>query len=249
MSAEINLDKCEDTTMFTVIICEDEKAQRKQILSYLKIILDELEVLYEFIEYETGEQLLNNYSQKAQLVFLDIQMGRLTGMETARQLREIDQNVDIIFLSGLTTYMQEGYEVNAKRYLTKPITFEEFTRQVKPCIQAILKKQEEFIWIKSGYASYKVLVHDILYAETYGRKVNVYTKQKVYDTHINLGKIEKQLDKKQFFRCHRGYLVNLKYIDGIEKEYLTIAENEIPISRFKVKELKKALIEVIGEEV
>lgn len=233
--------------MFTVIICEDEQVQRKQIVDYLKKLLGELGILYEIIEYETGEQLLNNYSQKAQLVFLDIQMGKLTGMETARQLREIDREVDIIFISGITTYMQEGYEVNAKRYLIKPITLEEFTRQVKPCIQAILKKQEEFIWIKSGYASYRLLVHDILYAETYGRKVNVYTKQKVYDTHISLGKIEKQLDKKQFFRCHRGYLVNLKHIDGIEKEYLTIAENEIPISRFKVKELKKALAEIIGE--
>lgn len=233
--------------MFTVIICEDEKVYREQIRNYLSVILDELDILYEFIEYETGEQLLNNYSQKAQLVFLDIQMGKLTGMDTARKLREIDKEVDIIFLSGLTTYMQEGYEVNAKRYLTKPITLEEFAKQVRPCIKEILKKQEEFIWIKSGYTAYKLLVHDILYAETYGRKVNVYTKQKVYDTHISLGEIEKKLNKEQFFRCHRGYLVNLQHIEGIEKEHLTIDGNQIPISRFKVKELKKSLAEIIGE--
>nr|WP_302597103.1 LytTR family DNA-binding domain-containing protein [uncultured Cellulosilyticum sp.] len=233
--------------MFTIIICEDEKAHREQLKKYLGPILNELEVLHEFIEYETGEQLLNNYSQKAQLIFLDIQMGKLTGMETARRIREIDEEIDIIFLSGSASYMQEGYEVNAKRYLTKPISAEEFRRQVKPCIQTILKKQEEYIWIKSGYASYKLLVHDILYAETYGRKVNIHTRQKIYDTHISLGQIEKRLDKEQFFRCHRGYLVNLQYIEGIEKEYLIIAGNEVPISRFKVKDLKKALAQIIGE--
>ncbi len=233
--------------MFTIIICEDKKVQREQIKEYLSPILNELEVLHEFIEYETGEQLLNNYSQKAQLIFLDIQMGKLTGMETARKLREIDKEVDIIFLSGTTTYMQEGYEVNAKRYLIKPINQEEFTRQVKPCIQSIVKKQEEFIWIKSGYSTHKLLVSDILYAETYGRKVNVYTKRKVYDTHISLGQIEKMLGQEQFFRCHRGYLVNLQYIEGFEKEYLSIAGNDIPISRFKAKELKHALVKIIGE--
>lgn len=233
--------------MFTIIICEDEKAQREQIKKYLAPILNELKVLHEFIEYETGEQLLNNYSQKAQLIFLDIQMGKITGMETARKIREIDEEVDIIFLSGSTTYIQEGYEVNAKRYLTKPITIEEFIKQVKPCIQVALKKQEEYIWIKSGYSSYKVLMHDILYAETYGRKVNIHTKQKVYDTHISLGEIEKMLDKTQFFRCHRGYLVNLQFVEGIEKEYLSVWGNEIPISRFKIKELKKAVVETIGE--
>ncbi|WP_083461256.1 LytR/AlgR family response regulator transcription factor [Cellulosilyticum ruminicola] len=196
--------------MFTIVICEDEKTQREQLKSYLSLILGELGVLYEFIEYESGEQLLNNYVSKAQLIFLDIQMGELTGMETARRIRERDKNVDIIFVSGLTSYMQEGYEVSARRYIIKPIEEKEFRRQVLPCIEEILKKNEEYVWIKSQYSSYKILMSDILYAETYGRKINIYTKQRVYDTHINLGELEKKLDPEVFFRCHRGYLVNLK---------------------------------------
>ena len=114
--------------MFTILICEDEKAQREQLKSYLRPILEELDVPYELIEYESGEQLINNYVSKAQLIFLDIQMSELTGMETARRIREQDKNVDIIFVSGLTAYLQEGYEVAAKRYLIKPITETEFRR-------------------------------------------------------------------------------------------------------------------------
>lgn len=233
--------------MFTILICEDEKAQREQLKSYLRPILEELDVLYEFIEYESGEQLINNYVSKAQLIFLDIQMSELTGMETARRIREKDKNVDIIFASALTEYLQEGYEVAAKRYIIKPITETEFRRQVKPCIQGILKRNEEYIWIKSQYSSYKILASDILYAETYGRKVNIYTKQKVYDTHISLGELEKKLDQELFYRCHRGYLVNLQQIEYVEKEFLCIADKEIPISRFKAKAFKKALAYVVGD--
>ena len=232
--------------MFRIIICEEDKIEAKKTQKYLNKICKALDIKGEYHYFKTGEELLNYYSEDIRLVVLGINLGELTGMEVARRLRIIDPEVSIIFISVSTSYIQEGYEVNAKRYLIRPITEEEFIKQVKPCIEEVFEKKEEHIWIKSGYSAYKVPVHNILYAETYGRKVHIHTKKKIYDTHISLGQIEKMLNMNQFFRCHRGYLVNLQYVEAIEKESLIIKQQEIPVSRFKTKDVKQALLNMVA---
>ena len=230
--------------MFSIIICDANQEQREELQHYLEDVCKELEILSKFIHFETGEQLLNSYTLDIDLVVLDIHLQGMDGMQTARRLREVDGDVDIIFISESRSYMQEGYEVGAKRYLTRPIHKDDLKKQIKQCIKEKLMKKEEYIWIKSGYSAYKIPVHNILYAETYGRKVNIHTKNKMYDTHISLAEIEGLINEKQFFRCHRGYLINLQYVEGIEKEHVIIKEERIPISRFKIKPLKQMLLEL-----
>ncbi|WP_069999363.1 LytR/AlgR family response regulator transcription factor [Cellulosilyticum sp. I15G10I2] len=233
--------------MLTCVICEDNEIHRNKINDYLKSVLSELHTAYEIIEFECGEQLLNAYPNHVDIIFLDIKMKELSGMETAQKIRTFDTETEIIFITGLTEFMQQGYEVSARRYLTKPIQYEIFTQQVKPCIEAIIKRKEQYIWVKSLQATYKVRVDNILYAETYGRQVNVYTTQQIYPTYMSLSLIEKALKGEHFFRCQKSCLINLNYVEGITKDSVFIKDKEIPVSRLKMQTLKKELAKIIGE--
>ena len=106
----------------------------------LSKVLDEMGVEYKLLTFETGEDLLREYPENLDILFLDIQMGELTGMETARKVRKYDDKVEIIFITALWDYIQKGYEVRAFRYLIKPVKFKELQEQVKACVENILHK-------------------------------------------------------------------------------------------------------------
>lgn len=233
--------------MFTCVVCEDEGAQRKIIISYLKEIFKAIPMTYEILEFETGEQLIEHYPTQSELIFLDIQMGQLSGIDTAKQIRTFDEEVEIILITGLVEYMQEGYEIGAKRYLVKPVQYSDFVRHVQPCIEAILRKKENYIWIRSGYNEYKIRIDTINYIETNDRKVSVYTKQTHYDTYMSMGSLEKELEKEGFFRCHKSFLVNLRCIERIGKDFVTVSDTQIGVSRLKMKNLREELAKIIGE--
>ena len=233
--------------ILTCIVCEDEKLQRERIVSYLENLLSNFKITYEILEFESGEILLNNYPSQAEIIFLDIQMQGCTGMETARQIRSFNEEVEIVFITGLTEYMQEGYEVSATRYLVKPVEYERFQQQIGPCIEKIIKKRENYIWIRSGYSDYKVRIESIYCIETIGRKVQVYTTGGEYSTYMNMKNLEQELESENFFRCHKGVLINLNYIESIGKDFVIIKEQKILVSRLKMKVLREKFAAVIGE--
>lgn len=233
--------------MFTCVVCEDEKLQRERIVSYLEKLLSHFKITYEILQFERGEILLNNYPSQAEIIFLDIQMQGCSGMETARQIRSFNEEVEIVFITGLTEYMQEGYEVNATRYLVKPVEYELFQKQIQPCMEKIIKKRENYIWIRSGYSDYKVRIESIYCIETIGRKVQVYTTHGEYSTYMNMKNLEQELESESFFRCHKGVLINLNYIESIGKDFVIIKEQKILVSRLKMKVLREKFAAVIGE--
>lgn len=233
--------------MLTCIICEDEKLQREKISSYLDNLLSEFKIAYEILEFESGEMLITNYPSQAEIIFLDIQMQGCSGMETARQIRTFNEEVEIVFITGLTEYMQEGYEVNAKRYLVKPVEYDVFQQQIQPCIEKLINRRESYIWIRSGYSDYKVRIESIYCIETVGRKVQVYTTKGEYSTYMNIKNLEQELENENFFRCHKGVLINLNYIESIGKDFVIIKDQKILTSRLKMKVLREKFAAVIGE--
>ena len=111
--------------MIKIAICEDEKEQQELLKSYIDQIFDGLSVKYELEIYNLGEELLDSYSKDIDILLLDIQMGQINGMDTARKIRELDDKVEIIFITSLIEYVLEGYEVRAYRYLIKPIKYDD----------------------------------------------------------------------------------------------------------------------------
>ncbi|MGL4738458.1 MAG: LytR/AlgR family response regulator transcription factor [Cellulosilyticaceae bacterium] len=235
--------------MIHFVICEDEVAQRELLRDYIQKMMLAREEGSKILAYESGEQLLNHYPSQADVIFLDIQMGQMSGIETAKAIRKFDEEVALIFVTGDPGFMQKGYEVDARRYLLKPISYEEFEKQVTPCIQKISEKRSHYIWIKSEYNDYKILVSQIKYAEKVGRKLILHTESRIYETCMSMKELEERLGEDYFMRCHKSFFVNLMKVEGIEKDRILLGGEWIPVGRLLMKTLKKQLLEVLGAKV
>ena len=122
---------------------------------------------YEVLEFVSGEDLLSNYPNNIDLLFLDIQMNGLNGMDVARRIREFDNNVEIIFTTSVLDYVCEGYEVNAYRYMLKPIEYNIFKNNMGKCIENIIKKKNDFLTINDKSKLIKIKFDDILYPKNW----------------------------------------------------------------------------------
>lgn len=228
-------------------ICEDEAIHRKILKSYLNKILDKSS--YRIAEFSSGEQLLENYPNSIDILLLDVQMKDINGLETARKIRKFDTNVNIIFITAIIDFIQQGYEVKAYRYLLKPIKYEIFCKNILTCIEEIHENYKNYLTFKdaNSFEIVRVPVNSILYIETESRFVQIHTDKMIYKYSSTLNKLEKQLLNENFYRCHRSYLININKVKRIKQNTVIIKEHEILVSRYKMKNLKLKITSSLGE--
>ena len=234
--------------MLKIAICEDEVKQQEILEQYIDKILTEITKDYEILTFISGEELLENYPENVDIFLLDIKMDKLNGMEIAKKIREIDKKeVEIIFTTSLVKYIQDGYEVRAYRYLLKPIKFDDLKKHLTSCIKEINEKKDNYIVINGKNDVYKINISHITYIEIQNKDMTIHTIDKDYNIKMSIDKIEKELSRYNFFRCHKSFLVNISYIENI-KQYIAILENkdEVPISRHRFKETKVRFLSYIG---
>lgn len=175
------------------------------------------------------------------LIILDIEMPSIDGLTVAKKLRESGEKTALVFLTSHVEYALKGYEVNALRYLTKPVKKEQLLEIINHLIvensdvkKIILKNEEDMIMVP---------VNDILYLEANNQDVRVVTKDNIYFRRYNIKDYEEELSGFFFVRCHRSYLVNLAHIAKLTKKDVILDNEEaIPLSRTKEKSVKDALI-------
>lgn len=236
--------------MLKIAICEDESSQRTKLKEYINRALTEsMNKECEIIEYENGEELLQDYPRDIDLIFLDIQMGNINGMDTARKIRKFDEAVEIIFITGIWEYVQEGYEVRAYRYLIKPVEFENFRKQLCLCINEIEKDSESYVIATYKGESNKIVISSILYIETEGRNTIIHTINENYKSNVGINKLEKELEDKNFIRCHNSFLINLEHINKIDSNSVKLNNHEVPVSRHKIKDLKIRFTSFLGDKL
>ena len=233
--------------MINIGICEDELHYRVNIKDMLGDILSTYSINYKIYEFSSGEELLSNYPKDLDILIMDIQMKIINGMDTARKIREFDQNLEIIFMTSFSEFMQEGYEVKAYRYILKPISERKISRNILPCINEIMKKKNNYLTINVKNYVDRIKIDSIVYIETDRPNILIYTNDNKYTTKMSISKIEKILREHGFFRCHNSYIVNLKLVESMNSNTLKIGEKYIPISKYRVKELKLALTNILGD--
>lgn len=235
--------------MVNIVICENDKNDQEFVKAKVVEILDDLDIEYEIKVYNSGDDLLEGYDKYTDIILLDIQMDGLDGMETARKIREFDDNVEIIFITSFVEYALEGYEVNAYRYLLKPVKDENLMTSLINCLndRNFVKRS---IVIKEGDTRIKISLKDIMYIEVQGNDITVHTLKDTYRTKGTMSNFETEINSDMFVRCHKSYLVNLEYIKSI-KRYTSILVNdeEVPLSRNKYKEIKDRFFEMIEDKL
>ena len=225
-----------------IAVCDDEEKFRNQARDMVDKLAGSLDVVVD--AYSDGNQLLAAFDKKPyDVLFLDIEMPAMDGITLAKKLRERSDSIYIVFLTGHVEYALEGYEVNALRYLTKPVQ-EEKLREVLRFVmdQNTSKKQ---LMIKEDGEELLLNIADIVYFEAQNQYVMIYTTDGEHLVRYNIGDFEGQLKADGFFRVHRGYLVSLAKVKKLVKSEVVMdgedGEVSVPVSRSNVKPLKEAL--------
>ncbi|HEY4787806.1 MAG TPA: LytTR family DNA-binding domain-containing protein [Bacteroidales bacterium] len=197
-----------------------------------------------FDAFEANDML---QAHDIQLIFLDINMPKLSGIRFVKTLNNAPL---IIFTTAYPEYAIEGYEVDATDYLVKPFSFERFLKAVNKAIEKInyaqLKNQPAggFILLKSDKKVYKVNYDDIMYLQSFGDYVKVFTSEKCLVVHDTFKNMQEQLPEREFVRIHKSYLIAFGKIQYIEGNQVKIGNELIPIGLNYKEELTKRLKEI-----
>lgn len=229
--------------MLKIILCEDDANDREALRQMLvKLLFDKEEVIFEC--YEDGRDLVNVLETGrhiwADLIFLDITMPGLDGMETARILRKHHVNSQIVFVTAREDMVYQGYEVHAFAYLLKSMVAE----KLGPVIHSYLEEQKnqdrQYLMVTKKKRKERIPLNEIKYLVSDRRKIKAILESPNESTefYMKLGDLEEHLGGAGFLRCHQSYLINTSHVLYQEEESIILTGGEkIPVSRRYQKEV------------
>jgi DNA-binding LytR/AlgR family response regulator len=232
------------------IIIEDDPLAMKVVEEFVKRT-DFLDLKHEFHDAVEAINTLNVGEENIDLIFLDIEMPEMTGIEFLNTVKNLPQ---VIIISSQEKYALQAFEYDVTDYLLKPVTYSRFYKAVKKAqenhkMQEQKKQENDEIFIKKDSALVRLKYDDILWVEAMENYVVIHTYEQKFTIHFTMKSILLQLPSDQFKRVHRSYIVNVKSIDKIEDNYVIISssksQKQIPIGKaYKEKFMKE--INLIG---
>lgn len=235
--------------MLKIAICDDEKFYQDKIQEILKRYLNKQGLTYEIDLFLSGKSFLKQRENtiKYDVVFMDINMEEVDGLQTALKIREYHSETYIVFVTAFINYALEGYKVNAIRYIMK----ETLENAIPECMKAVLDKMQlRQITFPFTEGEKNLYTDNILYVESRKHKaVFSYLEEEVvhYQVYEKLDQIEEILAPYGFLRIHKSYLINMKHISKINNyiAYLDSGE-QLPIPRLRFKEVKETFVAYKG---
>src|SRR6186713_2751016 len=234
--------------MINCVIIDDEPLARKGLREYIS----DVDFLHLAGEYDNPLKVTEMISRgEAQLLFLDIQMPKITGLDFMKTLQK---PVPVIFTTAFPQYALDGFELNALDYLLKPISFDRFLKaamKAKEFYEVRQKNMEEHIsvgstssyfFIKADNKLVKILVEDILFVEALQNYVSIQTTEKKYISYLTFKSVEDYLPVGKFIKVHKSYIIAAEKLDSIDGNDIRIGPYHIPISRNLKEEVMQQLL-------
>lgn len=226
----------EEITLIRIAICDDSNIDAEIMKNFLQDYYAKKNCFCEIIIYSSGEELIETYhnsGNKYHLLFLDIYMKQLNGIETATLIRKYDDNVKIVFCTVSLEHAVDSYEVYAYGYVIKPFDVSKMRGLLDKFTKTILGDEISHIRVKSEYADRLVALSEIVYIESNDKVLLIHKKNhEIVKTYGKLSHVEEQLNEKHFLRCHQSYIVNLNHVTGIEdNDFKTVIREKVPIRK------------------
>lgn len=237
--------------MLRIGICDDSADARDALHLQLEKVLREEseEIVYEFSSGSGAVRWLKKHIGEIDLLFLDVEMPEMNGMEAAEEIRKFDSSILIVFVTGYSDYVFDGYRVNALDYIIKPAGTERLAEVLKRVREHLYKKMDEMYLFKNTEGTFRLPIDSIYYFYSDRRKVILVCEEKEYSFYGKLDEVEQQLSGR-FVRIHQRYLVNPDRVERISGEHVTMMGGiELPVSRALKEEatgkLAKAMLRSI----
>lgn len=203
--------------MYKIAICDDENILISDLKALLTRYAEETGREFCFFEFNDGLHLLNHYQPDFDLIFMDIKMETMDGLETAEEIRRNDSTVGIVFLTSLAQYVWKGYEYGAVNYLLKPLKYGRLKMELDRFFERYKGREEPFLAFANDSGKYKVLYKNLRFAETHKRNVLLHFDDQQQVIYKNMKELSALLEAQpQFCRCHASYVVNLSFVKSIE---------------------------------
>ncbi len=236
-------------SIYHIAICDDDPIFLENIEQLTKSILSEKNLPCGVTCFHDSIHFLDEVIRNPknyQLILLDILMRNLDGIKTAERIRQEKLDIPIVFISSTADFALQGYEVQAHRYLIKPIKKEKLQDAILSSLR--LKNEEKMILLKSGTTYKKVAFSDIPYLEIKGHVLKVYLQNSsVIPVSIKMSEAESRFPQNYFYRCHQSYMVNLAFIENISRYQITLIDGTtIPVSKSRYIETRQRLLDFLS---
>ena len=232
--------------MYRIAIVEDDKRFIEELQMYLRQYGTEENQKFEISVFFDGAEILADYEPKYDLILLDIEMPKVNGMDAAEKIREMDENVVMMFITNMAQYAIRGYSVGALDFVMKPITYYTFAMKMKRALKRAQKKELPSILLTLSDGVKKMEVSKIYYVEVQNRMLHYHTEEGEFLVRGSLQSVETMLPSSVFAKCNHWYLVNLMHVTGVQKNTAFVGPYELEISRRNRAGFLKSLTEYMG---
>ncbi|MGC6176587.1 LytR/AlgR family response regulator transcription factor [Lacrimispora sp. 38-1] len=230
-----------------VFLCDDQAEFMHEFANDLEGYFRTRKISFRLFLFTDGANLLCS-GIAPDIIFLDIKMGKESGLETARKIREINTRTKIVFLTAYKQYVFQSFDVEASHYLIKPVSEQKLYAVLDHVIRQLNPLKEPPIIVKSGQTTLCVTCFDLLYIEVNNKTVTLHNKNGIIEYSGKLEAIETDLPAR-FYRCHRSYIVNMDYVVRFDRMDLHLANGEsIPISKRKYQDFSSAFLRHMKKE-
>ena len=237
-----------------IAVCDDEDESLHMIQKELYHAADKLNIEIETYFYNKGKKVLDfiyNEKEDFDILFLDIDMPDISGLEVAKKLRQKNSDIILIFISAHEQYVFESIEYNPFRYIRKNRIEKELIPTLKAVYQRLEEMQDSYIIVKTEEAEVRVKHSDIMYFETTARKIGIHLKNgEVLLVRKTIKELYKELNHEYFIKIHSGCVANAKYIGKYSNHDITLDNGEqLIVSRTRIKGVKMTLMNYWGNQI
>lgn len=217
--------------MIKIALVEDDDAIISQLKEYVQQYQETIQEELDLTIYHDGDEITSKYKSQFDLILMDIQMKFVDGMTAAEEIRRIDSEVMIIFVTNMTQYAIQGYKVGAMDYILKPVSYFSFCKHLGDAIARIKKRNRHYVTIPVKSGVLRLDVADIYYIESQGHNLIYHTHSGEHIASGTMQAAEQQFENYGFSRGNKGYLINLAHVDGVQDKCALVKGESLQLSR------------------